>query len=56
MKIRLLEPYIDTHTKKNFVKDQEVSVIDKENSDFYHIWDGNSLTLIPKKICKKEGE
>lgn len=53
MKVKVIIPYYDTGTDTQFVKDAVINVEDKANSDFYHIWKGNTLCLIEKKCCEK---
>ena len=53
MKVKVVVPYVDVHGNKEFNKNDVINVTDNVNSDWYHIWEGNNLYIIPKVNCKK---
>lgn len=55
IKIILKDNFDDVRNTKFYNKGDCLKVEDNEYSDYYHLWSGNKLDLIPKKICNVLG-
>lgn len=53
MKVKVTVPYYDEEMDRWFMHGEILNVEDKDNSDFYHIWEKNKLYLIKKNCCEK---
>ena len=53
MKVKVITPYVDVHGDKEFTRDEVINVYDHPNSEWYHIWEGTKLYIIPKENCKR---
>lgn len=50
----MVDDYELNINSKTYHKDDIVTIKDENvNSDFYHIWIGNHLDIIPKNMCRK---
>ena len=52
MKVRVIKEYFEKDVKRLFKVGEVINVENKENSDFYHIWEKDGLVVIPKENCK----
>ena len=55
MKVKVIKDYLDVEANVAFKVDDKINVENKENSDFYHIWEKKygkeRLIIIPKVNC-----
>lgn len=54
MKIRIIKPYDDWEPNKHFDIGEEYVIKNSDindNSDYYHIWNGSKLWIVPKENC-----
>lgn len=51
LKVQLKDNYDDIRNTRFYDKGECIKVDDNEYGDYYHLWNGTKLDLIPKNKC-----